>query len=79
MDLLDEKVLMLEYEAPQNIAPHFYSSEYLNDEAGCGRSGVCVYGFAEEQNSRYEFIRNMDDDEDYDGKIEIELFSYTIM
>ena len=44
-----------------------------------GNSGVCVYGFAEEQNSRYEFIRNMNDDEDYDGKIEIELFSYTIM
>lgn len=81
MEILDEKVLMLEYEAPDNIVPNFYSTAYLDDEMGYGGSdGVCVYGVSGEQSSRYDFIGYMEDENEYEnGEIELELFSYAVM
>ena len=73
----EENVLIIKYEAPENLQMNFYRTEYLDEEQPDDEGGI--FGMtSDNQNSniRYDYLGLVPDG--FDETVEIELFSYYI-
>ena len=74
----EENVLIIKYEAPENLQMNFYRTEYLDEEQPDDEGGI--FGMtSDNQNSnvRYDYLGLVPDG--FDETVEIELFSYYIL
>ena len=73
----EENVLIIKYEAPENLQMNFYRTEYLDEEQHDDEGGIFAMT-SDDQNSniRYDYLGLVPDG--FDETVEIELFSYYI-
>lgn len=74
----EENVLIIKYEAPENLQMNFYRTEYLDEEQHDDEGGIFAMT-SDDQNSniRYDYLGLVPDG--FDETVEIELFSYYIL
>ena len=74
----EENVLIIKYEAPENLQMNFYRTEYLDEEQHDDEGGIFAMT-PDDQNSniRYDYLGLVPDG--FDETVEIELFSYYIL
>ena len=74
----EENVLIIKYEAPENLQMNFYRTEYLDEEQHDDEGGIFAMT-SDDQNSniRYDYLGLVPGG--FDETVEIELFSYYIL
>jgi hypothetical protein len=74
----EENVLIIKYEAPENLQMNFYRTEYLDEEQPDDEGGIFAMT-SDDQNSniRYDYLGLVPGG--FDETVEIELFSYYIL
>ena len=69
-------ILVIEYSAPEHLQMEFYRTEYLDGYCPEDGSGTPGFLFSDDEGSGHRFAFAGCVDEDFNGQVELELFSY---